>query len=493
MTHLGEAPSTASTRPWSVWQAMFSVGLLLFISNAVCAEAQITIDSGLVSGAVTSAGIRVFKGIPFAAPPVGANRWRTPQPVQPWSGVRTSVAFGSACPQSDILERRYGIKLPSMSEDCLYLDVYAPPAEPNRTFPVMVWIHGGGFSTGHSSSYNGENLAGLGVVVVTINYRVGVFGFLPHRLLTAESNQRSSGNYGLLDMVAALQWVQRNIERFSGDAHNVTLFGQSSGGTAICTLMTAPPARGLFRRAIVQSGGAYDVLPDLPTAETSGERLFRTMNLHESPDPLGAMRAKSWKEVFEAAQSAGLRYSVILDGWCVPEQPIQVFLSKRQASVPLLIGSNANESDEEFTTAARFFAREHSKLNAHTYRYFFSKGSDQRKPSAQGAIHAAEIDYVFNMPGRRVGSPFDALDRDLARSMSGMWVQFAQTGDPNPPGGSHVWPLYNADTDPYLEFGTVVTTGMGLRPTICDDVEKKTNQELIKHLNAGSHTTDIEP
>jgi len=458
------------------------VAITLGVLSVASADTQIAIDSGLISGTVVNDGIRVFKGIPFAAPPVGANRWRPPQAVERWNGVRACVEFGPACPQSDALERRYGIKLPPMSEDCLYLNIYAPPAKAEQKLPVMVWIHGGGFSTGNSSSYDGENLARLGAVVVTINYRVGVFGFLTHRRLTAESEHRSSGNLGLLDIIAALQWVWRNIDRFGGAADNVTLFGQSSGGTAVCYLMASPLARGLFRRAISQSGGAYDILPDLQAAEADGERLFQAMNADEAPDPLVAMRAKGWKEVLETAQSASLRYSVTLDGWCLREQPIETFLSKKQADVPLLIGSNANEADDEYTVAARFFAREHSKLNPHTFRYFFSKASGDPKSAGRGAVHAAEIAYVFNARGR-LATTFDDVDRNLARTMSSMWVQFAKAGDPNAAGESRVWPNYDAATDPYIEFGTTVTTGKGLRADVCDEVEKAVNQELAKRRN----------
>jgi len=178
---------------------------------------------------------------------------------------------------------------------------------------------------------------------------------------------------------------------------------------------------------------------------------------------------------------ARLRYSVILDGWCVPEQPIQAFLAGKQANVPLLIGSNSKESDKEFTVAARYFAREHSKLNAQTYRYLFSQGGSEA--GARGPVHAAEIDYVFNASRRRTGSIFDPLDRNLAGTMSGMWVQFARTGDPNPPDESSAWPPYDAATDPYIEFGTAVTVGRGLRTTICDEVEKSTQHEIVQHQN----------
>lgn len=483
MTNVNHVSSTGQILPRIICPGLLSIAIVLGLARDSLAETPIATDSGLVSGAVTQDGIRVFKGIPFAAPPVGENRWRPPQPVKQWSEVRACNEFGSACPQSDILVRRYGITLPPMSEDCLHLDIYAPPVRKDQEYPVMVWIHGGGFSTGHSSSYNGEYLAQQGAIVVTINYRVGVFGFLPHAQLSAESEHQSSGNYGLLDMVAALKWVQRNIEGFGGAPNNVTIFGQSSGGTAVCTLMTSPLASGLFHRAIVQSGGAFDVLPDLASAEAQGARLFQAMEASEDPDPLATLRSKDWQEILSSAQAARLRYSAILDGWCVPAQPIQAFLAGEQTNVPSLIGSNANESDEEFTVAARFFAREHSKLNAQTYRYFFSQGS--KEPNARGPIHAAEIDYVFNTPERRERSIFDSLDRNLASTMSGMWVEFARTGDPNPPTGSRVWPPYDAATDPYIEFSTTVSTGTGLRTEICDSIDKLTQQELGKHQDVG--------
>ncbi len=446
---------------------VLTLTLVLGLMQVGLAQTPVAIDSGLISGSMTEEGIRVFKGIPFAAPTEGLNRWRPPQPVEPWSGVRACDTYGAACPQSDILARRYKITLPPMSEDCLTLDVYAPTPS-NQPYPVMVWIHGGGFATGHSSSYNGQHLARLGVVVVCINYRLGVFGFLPHALLTEESEPHSSGNYGLLDQIAALQWVQRNIAALGGDPGNVTIFGQSSGGTAVCTLMTSPLAQGLFHRAIAQSNGAYDILPDLATAEGHGKQLFVAMQTDQEIDPLTAMRNEPWQAIMKGTQTARVRYSVIQDGWCVPVQPIEVFKRGEQINVPLLIGSNANESDEEFTVAARFFAREHSKLNPHTYRYCFSLGSDQGH-----AIHAAEIDYVFNAIVRREGSIFAPLDRQLAQTISRLWVQFASTGTPNS-SGQGLWPAYNAQTDPYLDFGATVSMKNQFRSQLCDEIEKKT-------------------
>jgi para-nitrobenzyl esterase len=460
-----------------VWQprqlAVVFIALALAIPASATDHTQVTVDSGPISGVAIDDALRVYRGVPFAAPPVGANRWRAPQPVEPWTQIRRCIDFGSTCPQSDAFARRFGMTLPPMSEDCLYLNVWAPISKDGSKLPVMVWIHGGGFAVGNSATYDGDGIARQGAVVVTINYRVGLFGFLPHRTLADESGTGSSGNYGLLDIIAALKWVQRNIDTFGGDPANVTIFGQSSGGTATCYMLASPLAKGLFHRAISQSSGAYDLVSDREVAEAEGDKLFQALGATGS-GALSTMRQKSWKELLDAAQQARLRYSVILDGSVLREQPVETFLARRQFDVPLLIGSNANEADDEYTVAARFFAREHSRLNPNTFRYFFSKTSGERR-----AVHAAEISYVFSARGRGAAT-FDDSDRALAKTMSGMWVQFARSGDPNPTGQPRVWPNYDTATDPYLEFGTNVTVGRRLRTDICDGFERMLNEELAK-------------
>jgi len=453
--------------------------LLLAPLLARADDTAITIDSGPITGLVADEvdGVRVYKGIPFAAPATGPNRWREPQPAAAWTEPRACTEFGPTCPQSDALDRRLGLNAPRRSEDCLYLNVFTPARGERDRLPVMVWIHGGGFSVGSANLYDGSTLAQGGAVVVTINYRLGTFGFLAHKELTAESPRGASGNLGLLDMIAALQWVQRNVERFGGDKGNVTIFGQSSGGSAVCYLLASSEGRGLFHRAIAESGGAYDPMPDLKATEAAGEKLFSAMGC----DSLAAAREKSWQDVLAAAQPAGVRFGVIRDGKALPRHPIDIFKSREQSNVPLVIGSNANESDAEYTVSARFFGREHSRLNPGTFRYVFSKPSSDPNRAGQGAPHGAEIAYVFNRP-LRPGRVFDDADKALARTISGMWLQFAKTGDPSGAADDQAvrWPSYDAATDSYIDFGAQVTTGKGFRTELCDKLEREIEAELAK-------------
>lgn len=454
--------------------------------RASAIDTVVMTDSGPVKGSAVSGapGVVTFKGIPFAAPPVGKHRWREPQPVQPWKHVRDCRQFGPACPQSDALVRIYGIEPPKLNEDCLYLNVFTPARDANAGLPVMVWFYGGGFAVGDASTYDMTRLSQLGAVVVTTNYRVGVFGFLAHEALTQESPHHVSGNYGLLDMVAALRWVQRNISRFGGAAGNVTIFGQSAGASGVCYLMASPRTEGLFHKAIMQSQGAYNLDPTLQMTEQNGTLFFAALACNHGPDPLAKAREKTWQEVFETSQHTStdgqsvpagshkplLRFGPNIDGWFAPEAPSLVFAAGRQRNVPLLIGSNADESDLAFTAGARYFARTHCRLNSHVYRYFFSQPS--KSPFSAGkAAHAAEIAYILRGNDRLSGL-FDANDWALSDVMSKAWVQFARAGNPNIVGQPFTWPLYDAATDSYIELGPEIKQGTGLRTDICDSIDK---------------------
>lgn len=331
---------------------------------------RVRTDAGVVEGARVDELPRgaVFRGIPFAAPPIGALRWRPPHPVQPWSGVRRAVESGPICPQRRAATEFYSglaarvggesIAAPArtMSEDCLYLDVWTPALRPRAPLPVMVWIHGGGNVEGWGTQgiATGAWLASRGVVLVTIEYRLGVLGFLADSALSAESPHHSSGNYGLLDQIAALRWVRRNVAAFGGDPSRVTIFGQSSGALDVTCLMTSPLAAGLYHRAISESGactGPFQQLGravtssgDYPPAEANGQRLAADLGLAHAPDRIAAMRAVSADTILAAASAdRALPHEVIVDGWVIPEQPDLVFLAGRQRRTPLLIGSNADE------------------------------------------------------------------------------------------------------------------------------------------------------
>jgi para-nitrobenzyl esterase len=349
----------------------------------------VLLDAGAVRGAITPAGdIRVFRGIPFAADTGGPNRWRPPQPVVPWTGTREALEPGLICPQPKAII--WPIKNPQ-GEDCLSLSVWTPRgafdsgpdgggAQPDRKsgFPILLWIHGGGFSTGAGSTifFDGEELARLGAVVVTINYRLGPFGFLAHPALSAESPDRVSGNVGLLDQVAALEWVQRNGAAFGGDPDCVTVFGESAGAASIARLLVSPRAAGLFHRAILQSGHARgrnrrlrEDVPGFEAAETVGARIGANLNCEQAATrdattsdhdiaTLTCMRNRSPTEILAAANPAqglyggGIKFAPIVDGVVLPEDPERAFAAGRFHRVPILLGTNADEGSI-FTEATR--------------------------------------------------------------------------------------------------------------------------------------------
>jgi para-nitrobenzyl esterase len=322
--------------------ALFACFALLAVS-AYALDGPIRTQSGLVSGAGTE--IVVFKGIPFAAAPAGDLRWRPPQAAQPWQGVRESTQFGPACPQSDTL-----MKVGPQDEDCLRLNIWTPAKTARERLAVMVSIHGGGFFTGVGSlpAYDGEALARQGVVVVTFNYRVGVLGFLAHPELSAESRHHVSGNYGLLDQIAALQWVKRNIAAFGGDPKQVTIFGESAGGSSVCFLMVSPLGRGLFQRAISQSAAWIYT----PTTHLRERRFGRT-SAEESGaklGPISVLRSKPTQELVKLANvfpnmlmDDGSEFRPVVDGWVLPDDPDVLYESGRINKAAFLAGTNADE------------------------------------------------------------------------------------------------------------------------------------------------------
>jgi para-nitrobenzyl esterase len=307
---------------------------------------EVKTAAGIVRGKAGSEGrIRVFKGIPYAAPPVGEGRWREPRPALPWDGVREATAFGAQCVQGPVFG---DITFPiPASEDCLSLNVWTPAAKASDRLPVMVWIHGGGFQAGASSEprHDGWAFARKGVVLVTVNYRLGVFGFLAHPELTRESGRQASGNYGLMDQIAALRWVKDNIAAFGGDPSNVTIFGESAGSLSVSALMASPAAAGLFHKAIGESGayfslgsGGLPLLP-LPASEAQGTKFAASMGA----DSLAALRAKSSDEVLAAGFKTQPWFAPSLDGYVLVEDVAATFAAGRQAHVPLLAGWNADE------------------------------------------------------------------------------------------------------------------------------------------------------
>jgi para-nitrobenzyl esterase len=320
--------------------------LMIGIGSTGDAAAQVKTAGGVVRGSSLSDGrIGVFKGIPYAAPPVGELRWQPPRPAAPWQDVRDATAFGPRCLQGRIFD---DIVFTDLSEDCLTLNIWTPMRAAKERLPVMVWIHGGGFQAGAGAEprHDGEAFARKGVVLVTFNYRLGVFGFLAHPELTRESSHKASGNYGLLDQVAALRWVQENIAAFGGDPKNVTIFGESAGSFAVSALMASPLAQGLFQKAIGESG-AYFVtsgrsltLDSLATTEQRGTKFAGTLGA----DSLAALRAKSGDDVLKAALKLQPWFAPNVDGYFLPEDVRTIYGNGKQSRVPLLAGWNADES-----------------------------------------------------------------------------------------------------------------------------------------------------
>jgi para-nitrobenzyl esterase len=482
------------------------VGLPLLVRPSIAAVPEpIRIEQGLVSGvAGASAGVRVFKGIPFAAPPVGEFRWREPQPPASWAGVRGADRLSANCMQ----RAANGGAFPpyggdrsaaTMSEDCLYLNVYTAAASATAKQPVMVWIHGGAWTSGAGGIYQGEDLARKGVVVVTINYRLGVFGFLAHPELTKESAHHSSGNYALLDQIAALRWVKANIAAFGGDPSRVTIFGESAGSWSVHNLVGSPLAKGLFHRAIGESGARFSITTTLADAEQAGLKFAGSIGA----PTLAALRAKSADELQGAA---GFQTVSNADGWVLPATMTGIFASGKQNDVPVLIGSNRDEGSifTSETTVDNFKenARRRFGENAEAALKLYPASSDQEARRAQanmmrdqtfgwemrtwarlqqqtgkskvflyyftqvpplpnaewlGAQHGAEIPYAMNWPngGHAAKVAWTEADRKFAELVSSYWVNFAATGDPNGK-GLPAWPAYSRAAERAFELGPSV-------------------------------------
>ncbi|HET9159644.1 MAG TPA: carboxylesterase family protein [Caulobacteraceae bacterium] len=459
-----------------------------FTAQAQSAAPIVRIASGALAG-VRDGDVVSFKAIPYAAPPVGELRWRPPQPVKAWSGVRPADRVGAMCEQV-YNARDNGVGPLPMSEDCLTLNVFAPA--PAKGAPVMFWIHGGGFINGSGTAdlYDGSALARQGVVVVTINYRLGRFGFFSHPSLTAAAGGEPVGNYGLMDMIAALKWTQANIGKFGGDPNKVTIFGESAGGFAVNDLMISPAAKGLFIRAIVESGAGRETAPPLAQAETLGTAFATKAGLtNATAAQLRALSAEQILKLGDPDLTAG--GGSIADGKIMTMAPSAAFARGLEAKVPYIVGYNNLEfpvaaaaleqrlngfatmtpaarerisalypdkatydahivSDVIFTEPALNLARLHVARGQPAFVYRFSVLSPSVAGRLQGAPHASERQYVFRTLKTSTW-PTDANDEMQAAVMSAYWVAFAKTGDPNG-GGRPVWPKYSPGTNEILEF-----------------------------------------
>lgn len=446
---------------------------------------RVTVDAGTLEGVRDSAaGVLVFRGVPYAAAPVGGLRWRPPQPVVPWSGVRRADRLGRSCMQFQVYDD-VDPSAAGVSEDCLYLNVWTAGTGGARR-PVLVWIHGGGFFAGFGGEerHDGARLAQKGAVVVTLNYRLGPFGFLAHPALAAESPQHASGNYGLLDQIAALRWVQRNVAAFGGDPARVTIFGESAGGTSVGALVASPLAKGLFRGAILESGTGIGarILPR-DSAEARGMRFAAALGaMGTGPDVAAKLRAVSADTLLEAARAesrtpdgSATTHRPVVDGWVLP-RPVDSALALGAANaVPVVVGSNADEGDEVFGATARAFARLVTRRGARAYLYQFTRVGDDSASRRRGAYHSAEITFVFGRPRPLLASAGrTAYDSTLAEAMSDYWVAFATSGDPNGPpaaGRWPRWPAYTAAGDSTMELGAEIAPRVGVRRTVYDSLD----------------------
>jgi para-nitrobenzyl esterase len=342
---------------------LMTVSLTSLTMSAAAASGPVRVEQGLLAGTNgASPEVRVYRGIPYAAPPVGDLRWKAPQSAAPWQGVRQATEFSNACWQTPYPPAAaiYQSQLPPLSEDCLYLNIWTPAKSTKDRLPVMVWIHGGGFTRGtaNTRAYDGEALARKGAVIVTINYRLGIFGFFAHPGLNAESGHNASGNYALLDQIAALEWVKKNIAAFGGDPGRVTIFGESAGSWAVNALMASPLAKGLFQRAIGESGGSFGPMKSLDDAEKEGARLGRLLTPDSAPqksdpsqksgaagptnpDVLKELRAMSPQNLLKAGETETVR--PIIDGYVLPQDIATIFAQGKQNDVPLIVGYNADE------------------------------------------------------------------------------------------------------------------------------------------------------
>ena len=490
-------------------------------------------------------GLSVFRGIPFAAPPTGDRRWKPPAPHTPRSGLQLADQFASACPQLQGNHDWYRQvatlfgnppetigPLVDIDEDCLYLNVWTKNLGGEEKLPVMVWIYGGANRNGYSNepNYHGDGLAPRGVVYVSLNYRVGVMGFMGHAGLAAESENGTTGNYAILDQIAALKWVQDNIEAFGGDPDNVTIFGESAGAANSATLTASPLSAGLFKRVISQSGG-YQLGQTMTQADAEevGGKIATHLGFDPSmdgADVINGMRQLDWKAVVsESANAKAGRYtSVVVDDYVLPEAAGRIFEKGEQNDIDLLIGSNANEyfmyqpegfsreqveasidrmgepwagemmalvSDDldadhrmagdrvsgatRFLCPSKFMADSVDHNGGSAYFYHFTRV----RPNGEKilAYHGAEIPYALDTADSWL--PADEVDAELTNTMAEYWVNFAKTGSPNGE-GLPAWPLYTSDGGKYMELGDEVREGEGLEAELCSIVYGQLRERLNK-------------
>jgi para-nitrobenzyl esterase len=476
---------------------------------------KVKLDTGYITGtkvSQTGREVYLYKGIPYAAPPTGELRWKPPQPAVPWSGVRACTKFSIQAAQYPDPNLGGTMKSQSSSEDCLYLNVLTPAQKATEKLPVMVWLHGGGLRYGNGNFPLSVNL-GLplhGVVQVNINHRLGVMGLFAHSLLTRESPQNASGNYMFLDMITALQWVQRNIAVFGGDPHNVTIFGESGGGLKVATLMATPLASGLFQRAIVESGGRYFDTVSLNEMEKFGEKLFRKLGVDKEKDPLAAVRKLPWETIINTDQELNIEmgpeymfmgpWQVVHEGWFLPDTLVNMFQTGRRNQVPYLMVANQGELTGPGSLIADMMIKDYLRLltgpstaNSRGYAAVFNQVPEGWRREGCVAAHGMELHYVFGAiddaeawaaakdgytsSGAKSQVPMISdSDRAVAENIITIWTNFARTGNPSVKGLIE-WPAWDCTNDKYL----LITDPLQIKDGYSDllKIEPDTSKQTI--------------
>ena len=492
--------------------------IFVAISLAVEANSQSRVQTvgGTIEGVVDETGVRSFRGIPYAAPPVGDGRWRAPRAAAKWSGVRSARRFGAAC-----IQRVVGERLPwsqefmireAIDEDCLFLNVWTAAKSSRDRRPVLVYIHGGGYQEGSGAIdvYDGSALARKGLVVVTINYRLGIPGYLAHPELTAESKAHASGNYGMLDQIEALRWVRQNIAAFGGDPARVTIAGQSAGASSVHNLTASPLAKGLFHRVIAESGSSISGLPTptLAEAEKSGLAFAGS----KGAKSLRELRSMTWEQLM-AGPAPSMRFAPIVDGWSLPQDALATIAAGRHHDLPVLTGLNADEAssqptygrlsaaaftsqlrerygddaaallrlypattDAEASIAQKEISRDRNRVSMYlwatrrartsrtpAWTYYFTRAIPWPSNPQFGAFHTGEVPYVFGTLNR-LDRPWQEKDRQVSNTIMDYWVNFVTTGDPNGKGLAE-WPTFDPEKAQTFEIGEQT----GSRPVAAPD------------------------
>ena len=490
----------------SIARAIVLLGLSLPIHAEAAAPSPIaSVTAGSIRGTAIE-GQAVFKAIPFAAPPVGALRWREPQPATAWTGTLDATRFPKTCVQSS----------GAGSEDCLYLNIWAPEWPSQKPKPVMIWFHGGGNVDGGTDTplYYGASLAKHGVVVVTAQYRLGIFGFFAHRELTKESPHRASGNYALLDQIAAIDWVRDNIASFGGDPGSITIFGESAGAEDVGLLLISPLAKGLFHRAIAQSGPLRRIYPSLEEQEQSCAELAEALDAPDQ-DHIAFLRALPASAVLPAtSREPGCR-RIAIDGYVLRDQPLKLYAEGKQHPVPFMLGNTLREgfsaiapdalratirthygalaqpvldlyrvdtpmapdplygdsavqygTDQAHRCRVVLTGLQHRQTGRPFYQFEFARNLPGRMPNS--STHADDLAYTFGEPALADWGLEDMTDRSLSDQMQLYWTNFAKTGDPNGP-GVPLWPAFDAEKRAYMSLAaTGARAGEGLRRAQCD-------------------------